>query len=92
MIPSSIEILHDLENHEHSETICTSVGEQHIHKESLDCDEFHKQLIISTVDFSSNYDVIPTHFYTTIFIDKPQIIKEVYHSKKYSRGPPIFTI
>ena len=39
MIPSSIEILHDLENHEHSETICTSVGEQHIHKENLDCDE-----------------------------------------------------
>ena len=92
MIPTSIEILHDLENHDHSETICTSTGEQHIHIDSIDCDEFHKQLTINSVDFTSNYDVIPTHFYTTIFIDKPQILKEVYHFKKSSRGPPNFTI
>jgi hypothetical protein len=88
MIPTSIEILHDLENHEHSHTVCTSVGEQHIHIQSLDCDEFHKQLTIFSMDFTSNYDVIPTHFYASLFIDKPQNLKEVYHSKKYSRGPP----
>ena len=90
MIPTSIEILHDLENHEHN--VCTSISEHHLHKQHLDCAEFHKQLTIFSIDFTSNFDVIPTHFYTTIFIDKPQIIKEVYHSNKYSRGPPNFTI
>lgn len=89
MIPTSIEILHDLENHEHS--VCTSTSEHHIHKQHLDCADFHKQLTIFSMDFTSNFDVIPTHFYTTIFIDKPQVITEVYHSKKHSRGPPNFT-
>ncbi len=44
------------------------------------------------MDFTSNYDVIPTHFYTTTFSDKPQVFKEIYHSKKHSRGPPNFTV
>lgn len=44
------------------------------------------------MNFTSNYDVIPTHYYTTIFIDKPQVIKEIYHAKKTARGPPIFTV
>ena len=90
MIPISIEALHVLENHEH--TIGTSIGEHHIHKESLNCDEFHKQLTVFSMDFTSNYDVIPKHFYTSICIDKPQTIKEVYQSKKSSRGPPNFTV
>jgi hypothetical protein len=90
MIPTSIEILHDLEGHEH--TVCTSENEQHIHKDSLDCDEFHKQLTFFSYTFTSNLDVIPTHFYTTIFIDKPQSTKEFYQSIKTTRGPPYFTI
>ena len=90
MIPTSIGILHDLENHEH--TTCISINEQHIHKQSLDCDEFHKQLTVFSMDFTSNYDVIPTHYYTTVFIDEPQILKEIYHLKKSSRGPPNFTV
>lgn len=90
MIPSSIQIAHALENHEH--TICTSVDEHHIHIETIECIEFHKQLTVFSMDFTSNYDVIPTHFYTTTFSDKPQVFKEIYHSKKHSRGPPNFTV
>ncbi|AUC84521.1 hypothetical protein CW731_04045 [Polaribacter sp. ALD11] len=90
MIPASIQIVHAFENHEH--TICTSLVENHFHQDNAGCDEFHKQLTIFSVEFSSNFDVIPTHFYSTTFIDKPQRIKEVYHSKKSSRGPPFFTI
>jgi hypothetical protein len=90
MIPTSIEILHDLNNHEHR--ICTSIGEHHIHKQSIDCKEFDRQLTVFSMDFTSNYDVIPTHFYATYFSDKPQVLHEVYHSKKTSRGPPNFTI
>ncbi|MCI2227973.1 hypothetical protein MC378_02255 [Polaribacter sp. MSW13] len=89
MIPVSIEILHDLENHEH--TVCTSIGEHHIHKQNVNCDEFHKHLTIFSMDFTSNFDVIPTHFYANTFIDKPQVFKEIYHDRKFSRGPPSFT-
>lgn len=90
MIPSSIEILHNLENHEH--TICTSVSEHHIHKQDLDCNEFHKQLTVFSMDFTSNYDVIPTHFYSTLFIDSPQIFTEFYQPIKTTRGPPNFIV
>ncbi|WP_343330075.1 hypothetical protein [Polaribacter staleyi] len=44
------------------------------------------------MDFASNLDVIPPHFYTSIFIDKPQRIKEVCQSIRTSRGPPYFTV
>lgn len=90
MTPISIQIVHEFQNHEHS--ICKAIGEQHIHQLDNDCDEYHKQLTSFSIDFTSNFDVIPTHFYTTIYIDKPQTIKEVYRSKKSSRAPPYFTI
>lgn len=90
MIPTSIQVLHEFENHEH--TVCISIGEHHIHKQDLDCDEFHKQLTVFSMDFTSNYDVIPRHYYTTIFIDKHQVFKKVYQTKKSSRGPPYFTV
>ena len=90
MIPTSIEILHQFENHEHA--VCTSQNEQHIHQESLDCDEFHKQLTVFSIDFTSYNDGIPQHFYTTFFVDKPQVFKEIYQSIKTTRGPPIFTV
>ena len=90
MIPTSIEILHDLANHEHA--VCTSITDHHIHKQHLDCAEFHKQLTIFSMDFTSNYDVIPKHFYASTFIDKPQRVKKVYRSIKPPRGPPYFTV
>ena len=90
MIPTSIQIMHELENHEH--TVCNSINVQHIHELDNDCDEFHKQLTTYSMNFASNYDVIPEHFYATNFIDKPQLINEVYQTKKSSRGPPNFTV
>ena len=38
MLPTSIEIIHDLENHEH--IVCSSQNDHHIHIEDLDCNEF----------------------------------------------------
>lgn len=90
MIPTSIEIIHVLENHEH--TVCTSVSEQHLHEQSINCDEFHKQLTIFSMDFTSNLDVIPKHYYTTFFVDESQTFKEIYQSIKTTRGPPYFTV
>ncbi len=44
------------------------------------------------MDFTSNYDVIPKYYYSTIFIDRPQVVIEVYQTKKLSRGPPYFIV
>lgn len=90
MLPASIEILHDLENHEHN--VCTSVGEQHIHKQNINCGEFHKQLTVFSKEISANCNVIPKHFYKTSFVDKPQKYLDVYQLKKPPRGPPFFTV
>ncbi len=86
MTPTSIQIIHELEKDEH--TICKAIGERHIHELDNDCDEFHKQLTNFSVEFSSNNDVIPKQYYSSNIIDKPQVIKEIYLSKKSSRGPP----
>ena len=90
MIPTVIEVLHDLQNHEH--TVCISANEHHIHNKSLDCDGFHKQLTVFSKNFASNYDVIPQHFYTTFFVDESQTFKEIYQSIKTTRAPPYFTV
>ncbi|MDD7914236.1 hypothetical protein [Polaribacter ponticola] len=90
MLPTSIEIIHDLENHEH--IVCSSQNDHHIHIEDLDCNEFHKQITFFSLDFPANLDVIPKRFYTSLFIDKPQIEKEIYQSIKTTRGPPHFTV
>lgn len=90
MMPTSIEVFHELEKHEH--TICISVGENHIHNQDIDCDDFHKQLTIFSVDFTANLDVIPKHFYTTISIDSSQTLKEIYQSIKTTRGSPFLTV
>ncbi len=78
--------MHIFENHEHK--ICTSIDKHHIHELELDCEIFHLQLKTPTIYLASNYDVIPQHFYTTIFIETPQQIEVKYHLKKTSRGPP----
>ena len=90
LIPASIKIAHVLENHEH--TVCTSSIDNHFHEINIDCEEFHKQLSVFSLDLPSNYEVIPTNYYINLYNDKPQKTKQVYHSKKSSRGPPAFTI
>ncbi len=89
-IPSVIQLVHVFENHEH--TTCTSKEVQHIHANEFDCDIFHRPYQDLALDIPSRFDVIPEHFYTTIFINVPQGIHVVYHSKKSSRGPPSFIV
>ena len=90
MLPATIKLVHLLENHEH--VVCTSKTEQHFHEIEIDCTFCHVQSEIFTTEFTSNYDVIPQHFYSDISSKQPQKIKVVYHSKKTSRGPPNFIV
>ncbi|MGY0426959.1 MAG: hypothetical protein ACWIPI_09080, partial [Polaribacter sp.] len=64
-----MQIIHAFEKHEH--TFCTSKVEHHIHKWTLNCSLFHKQLTVFSVNFVSHFDVTTTHFYASIFVDKP---------------------
>ncbi|WP_459742267.1 hypothetical protein [Polaribacter sp. OB-PA-B3] len=89
MFPASIQITHALENHDH--VVCSSKVEQHIHQDSLNCDELHKQLIIFNFTFNS-FELAETEIYKTDFLSKNIRLKEVTVSKKSSRAPPEFTI
>ena len=90
MLPATIQLVHLLENHQHE--VCISKTEEHFHEAEIDCSLCHVQAETFTVDFTSNYDVIPQHFYSDISTKQPEKIKVVYHSKKSSRAPPYFIV
>ncbi len=90
MTPSIIQLVHTLENHKH--VVCVSVDVTHIHEKDLDCTLLHRQLQTVSVDFPSNFDVIPQHFYTTLYTNKPQVKVVEFVSKKTTRGPPFFIV
>jgi hypothetical protein len=85
-----MQLVHVFENHKH--TICVSKESKHIHAKELDCHIFHRPYQDLALDIPSTFDVIPEHFYATTFDELPQITQVLYHSKKSSRGPPIFIV
>lgn len=89
-MPSAIQLVHVIENHEHS--VCVSLTEKHLHEKEIDCDIFHKQIQPFAFKFPSRLEVIPEHFYTTSFTEIPQVFHTLHHSKKHSRGPPYFIV
>ena len=90
LTPSILQLVHTLENHKH--TVCTSKNVKHIHKKNIDCSLLHRQLQTLSIDFPSNFDVIPQQFYTTVFVKKPQVKAVEVITKKTSRGPPFFIV
>ena len=90
MIPSIIQLTHALENHKH--TICISKEVKHIHEKDLDCSLLHRQLQTLSIDFTSNYDVIPQQYYSTTFTQTAQVKVVQIISKKSPRGPPFFIV
>ncbi len=63
-----------------------------MHQKELDCSFLHRQLQTFSIDFPSNFDVIPQQFYATVFTENPQIKVVEIISKKTSRGPPFFIV
>ena len=90
LTPSIIQLAHTLENHKHA--VCISDDVTHVHENDVDCSLLHRQLQTYSLDVSTNFDVIPQHFYTTTFTDKPQVKFVEIVSKKTSRGPPFFIV
>ncbi len=90
LTPSIIQLAHTLENHKH--TICFSKDVKHIHQKDLDCSFLHRQLQTFSIDFPSNYDVVPQQFYTTLSTLNTTVKVEKIVSKKTSRGPPFFIV
>ncbi|MDY0779415.1 hypothetical protein [Tenacibaculum sp. IB213877] len=87
----AIQVVHAFENHHH--TVCTSKNDAHFHDNSdLDCSQLHYQHQIFHTEITSDYEVVPQHYYVEKFIQQPQQTKVVYLSKKSSRAPPYFTI
>ncbi|WBX74707.1 hypothetical protein PG913_05930 [Tenacibaculum pacificus] len=57
-------------------------------EQETDCSllDYHFQAFSYTA--TSNYAVIPTHFYKKQYNEQPQVISVVYTAKKRTRGPP----
>lgn len=90
LLPSAIQLAHTFENHEH--TVCTSTDNQHFHEQELDCSQLHFNFEVFSFTATSNYAVIPQHFYKKEYNEQPQLVSVVYSEKKSSRGPPYFTV
>lgn len=91
LLPSAIQLAHTLENHEHT-VVCTSTDDQHFHKQELDCSLLHFHFETYSFTATSNYAVIPQHFYKKEYNEQSQLESVVYSEKKSSRGPPHFTV
>ncbi len=86
--PLSIQILHVLENHEH--TVCTSKIEKHVHKKDFDCKiELIRQnhYFITNNSFQLN---INTSITTTIRSLQYNFLKTHYQLSFSLRGPPVY--
>jgi len=90
LTPSIIQLAHTLENHKHM--VCISDDITHVHEKDFDCSLLHRQLQTLSIDFTTNYDVIPQQFYTTTYATKPQVKVVEITSKKTPRGPPYFIV
>lgn len=90
LTPSIIQLAHTLENHKHA--VCISDDVTHVHENDIDCSLLHRQLQTLTVDFPTNYNVIPQQFYTTVFTKKPQVKVVEIVFQKATRGPPFFIV
>lgn len=84
--PLSIQILHVLENHEH--TVCTSKVEKHLHKKDFDCKvDLIRQnhYFLTTNNFQLNLN---TRIITTISSIEYNFLKNHYQLSFSLRGPP----
>jgi hypothetical protein len=85
MIPTSIEILHALENHKHP--VCHSKTEKHLHEKTLNCD-FHFLKINQGYLTNNTYKlIIPVQ--ETVIINGPYNFLLDHQPLSYQlRGPP----
>jgi len=90
MIPSIIQLSHALEDHKH--LTCISIEDAHIHEKDLDCSLLHRQFQTLSIDFSSNYDVIPQQYYAEAYTTTTDLVKLEITSRKNPRGPPFFIV
>lgn len=87
-IPTILQTIHIFETHD-EHFVCNSDVDQHFHEyENIDCSLLHFQFEIFSTDLTSQYDVIPVHFYTNTFNEQPQITNVVHAIKNTNRGPP----
>lgn len=90
LIPSIIQFAHSFENHEH--VYCFSIDETHVHELEIDCTSLHRQFQSYDIDFSSNLEVIPQHFYSFTVEFTSDLIDVKILREKNPRGPPTIIV
>lgn len=90
MLPMGIGLAHAF--HHHDTFVCSSLDEQHVHKDSPECNQLH--YFIQTSD-ASGHNEITIHYVQWAQVD--QLIRETqftisFYKEDPDRGPPSFNV
>jgi len=89
LFPSTIQVIHALENHEH--VVCTAKDIKHIHEQNDDCSIYHTIIDNNFILLHHYNDEIAIKTYFERFNTTTQINSLGFLKLKSSRGPPIFS-
>ena len=87
MLMQSIQLF---EKCEHEHLICKSEKEQHFHQNNYDdcCSHLNFHFEVFSSDISNDFVVLPTHYFTNQYNEKPQIVSDFHYTTQTDRGPP----
>ncbi len=89
LFPSTVQVIHALENHEH--VTCTAKDVKHIHQQNDDCSIFHTVVDNNVLLVDNFSDTIIVNIYFEPFSTTTQLNSLGFFKLKSSRAPPIFS-
>ncbi len=89
LFPSTVQVLHALENHEH--VTCTAKNVKHIHQQNDDCSIFHTTVNNGALLIDNFEEAIVVPIYFERIITTTQVNSLGFFKLKSSRAPPIFS-
>ncbi len=89
LFPSTVQVIHALENHEH--VTCTAKNVKHIHQQNDDCSIFHTTVNNNALLVENFEEAIIVPIYFENVIASTRISSLGVIKLKSSRAPPIFS-
>ncbi len=90
MLPMSIGMAHAF--HDHDNTICSALGEKHIHKETIDCDQLHYFSQTPSHEVWTDIPVINVYWASIDDVTYATLFTFNLDETDLDRGPPFFNV
>jgi len=78
--------------HHHDSSICSAEGEQHVHKDSSDCDQLHYFLQTSDSKFWTETDLHSDQWTPNNQLIRETLFTVSFYKEDPDRGPPSFNV